>query len=202
LQAMQSLIVLGGVSSLQTILRTSKNISQWTAIELSIIVMDFKEEAVPYLIEALGSDDQSVVLFCIEMLAEIGFVSAVETLRAMARDYPNTVIRAKAVEALGRLGDQRAEEMLLDLLRNPVPNLRCKAIEALGKIGVAAAIPTLTELLRKGPLQEKILAARSIASAGPEGILFLTSLTNLENELVRDVARQVLEEFGVEPAIG
>jgi len=45
-------------------------------------------------------------LFSIEMLAEIGFVEAVEPLLAMARGYPNIVIRSKAIEALGRLGDE------------------------------------------------------------------------------------------------
>ncbi|MEK6566359.1 MAG: HEAT repeat domain-containing protein [Bacteroidota bacterium] len=196
IQAMQSLVVLGGVQSLRSILGRSKNISQWAAIELSIIVMTYKEDAIPYLVEALGSSDQSVVLFCIEMLAEIGFVTAVEPLRQMASDYPNTVIRAKAVEALGRLGDERAEEMLIGLLKNPMPNLRLKAIEAIGKIGIPAAVPVLAERLREGSLDEKILAARSIASTGPEGISFLHSLADVENSLVRDVAYQILEEFG------
>ncbi len=196
IQAMQSLVILGGVQSLRSILGRSKNISQWAAIELSIIVMTYKEDAILYLVEGLGSSDQSVVLFCIEMLAEIGFVTAVEPLRKMASDYPNTVIRAKAVEALGRLGDERAEEMLIGLLKNPMPNLRLKAIEAIGKIGIPSAVPVLAERLREGSLDEKILAARSIASTGPEGITFLHSLADVENSLVRDVAYQVLEEFG------
>ncbi|MBI3005556.1 MAG: HEAT repeat domain-containing protein [Ignavibacteriales bacterium] len=201
IQAMQSLVILGGVHSLQTILVKSRNISQWTAIELSIIVMRFKEEAVPFLIDGLKSSDQSIVLFCIEMLAEIGFVSAVESLRTMARDYPNVVIRAKAVEALGRLGDQRAEGLLVELLANPFPNLRYKAIEAVGRIGLRSALSPLEERLRAGPLHEKILAARSIAAAGPEGISLLTSIKNAENDVLRGVAHQVLEEFHIDPSL-
>jgi len=201
IQAMQSLVILGGVHSLQTILLKSRNISQWTAIELSIIVMRFKEESVPFLIDALQSSDQSVVLFCIEMLAEIGFVSAVESLRTMALDYPNVVIRAKAVEALGRLGDGRAEELLLGLLKNPLPNLRYKAIEAVGKIGVRSALPMLKERLRDGVLKEKVLAARSIAASGEEGISFLTSLKKTGDEALGNVAQQVLEELRVEPTL-
>ncbi|MBI4429307.1 MAG: HEAT repeat domain-containing protein [Ignavibacteriales bacterium] len=201
IQAMQSLVILGGVHSLETILMKSKNLSRWTAIELSIIVMRFKEEAVPFLIDSLQSTDQSIVLFCIEMLAEIGFVSAVEPLRTMARDYPNTVIRAKAIEALGRLGDERAEAMLLELLRNPLPTLRFKAIEAVGRIGIRSALSALETRLKDGVLQEKILAARSIAAAGPDGISLLTSLKNAENEILRGVAQQVLEESRVEPSV-
>jgi HEAT repeat protein len=198
IQAMQSLVVLGGVQSISTILRTSKNISQWTAIELSIIIMRYKDEAVPFLVEALNVSDQSIVLFCIEMLAEIGFVSAVEPLRSMASEYPNVVIRAKAVEALGRLGDGRAEGLLLELLRNPFPILRLKSVEALGRIGTPSAIASLTERLRDGDFQEKLLAARSIAQIGHEGISYLKALTGVENRLVCDISSQVLEEFGEE----
>ena len=200
IQAIQSLVVLGGVQSLATILRLSKNISHWTAIELSIIVMSFKEEAVPFLVDSLGLPDQSIVLFCIEMLAEIGFVSAVDSLRGMAKDYPNIMIRAKAVEALGRLGDARAESLLTELLKNPLPSLRLKAIEAIGRIGAPSAIPYLAQRMREGPLQEKILAARSIARSGSEGKSYLETLESDENMMVRDVSGQVLEEFEVKAA--
>jgi HEAT repeat protein len=86
--------------------------------------------------------------------------------------------------------------MLIGLLKNPMPNLRLKAIEAIGKIGIPSAVPVLAERLREGSLDEKILAARSIASTGPEGISFLHSLADAESSLVRDVAYQILEEFG------
>jgi HEAT repeat protein len=195
---MQSLVALAGVESLRTILRIAKRLSPWMAIELSTIVMRFEDAAVPYLIEALKSPDQSVVLFSIEMLAEIGFVSAVEPLRALLTEYPSSVVQAKAAEALGRLGDERAEEALLRLVGSPHPHLRTKAIEALGQIGSPTALPTLLRHFAKGSLTEKITTARSIATLGQEGVGAIRSLVGDPDELNRSVAQQVAEEFALE----
>ncbi len=197
IQAMESLARLVGVESLRTILRVSRNLSQWTSIELSTIVMEYNEAAVPFLVEGLESKDQSVLLFCIEMLAEIGFVTAVEPLRHLASEYPNVVVRAKAIEALGRLGDERAEVMLTSFIDNPFPNIRLKSIEALGRIGAPKAVPKLLKRLRQGELSEKIIAARAIASSGSVGMKALRSVSVSRDALNISVAEQVLEEFTV-----
>lgn len=201
-QAMESLVVLIGVNGLDPIFRLSKNLSLWTEIELSNVVMRFREEAVPFLVEGLNSTDQSVVLFCIEMLAEIGFVSAVDPLRTMARDYPNTLVRAKAVDALGRLGDERAEDLLLSLTHNPFPPLRLKALEALGRIGSPLAVPVLARCVREGSAEDRLTAARSLAASGEVGRSMLTSLAGEADEMYRPVIEQVLEEYDLEPIEG
>jgi hypothetical protein len=194
IQAMESLVRLVGVDALQTIFRVSRNISQWTSVELSTIVMEYKEAAVPSLVGGLESTDQSVILFCIEMLAEIGFVTAVEPLRVIAQSYPNVAVRAKAIEALGRLGDERAENMLVANLDNPVPLIRLKSIEALGRIGAPQAVSKLAERLHHGEIGEKISAARAMIAAGEQGETSLQSLLPAGDSLTALVIQQVLEE--------
>ena len=164
---------------------------------LSVIVLRFKEDVVPHLIEGLYAADQSFVLFCIEMLAEIGFVSAVEPLRRIATDYPNVVVRAKAIEALGRLGDERAEPLLLKNASNPYPVMRLRALQALRKVGSPAALPVLEERLREGPLEEKIAAARAMARTGLEGWTVLERMRKEEGTLAAAAAVQVLEELSI-----
>lgn len=194
-QAIQSLVLLAGVQALGTILRASKNMSRWATVELSVIVRKFEGEAIPFLVEALRSSDLSVILFSIEMLAQIGFVEAVESMLEVARTYPNVVVRAKAVDALGRLGDQRAEPLLRELILNPYPSLRLSAIQALGRIGSPASVPMLFERMRGGEFIEQLSSARAIARSGKEGIKKLLSMAD-EKESLRDIASQVLEETG------
>ena len=197
IQAMESLVRLVGVDALRTIFRVSKNLSQWTCVELSTIVMEYSESAVPYLIEGLEATDQSVILFCIEMLAEIGFVTAVEPLRRMAQDYPNIIVRAKAIEALGRLGDERAEALLSAYLENPSPLIRLQSMRALSKIGAPKVIPKLVKRVLQGDLPEKIIAARAIAASGEEGIQVLQTFVTEEDSTYAAVAGQILEELDV-----
>ncbi|HEX9614307.1 MAG TPA: HEAT repeat domain-containing protein [Bacteroidota bacterium] len=193
-EAMKSLVKLAGVGALRTILKMTNRMSLWTTLELSIIVREFEEEAFPYLIEALGYQNQSVVLFCLEMLAEIGFTAAVEPVMTMAAAYPNVVVRAKAAEALGRLGDQRAEPLLNDLLTNAYPALRSSATKALERIGSPASVPLLKERMTTGPIEDRISAARAMARSGESGLHELREAAGAGEETLRGIALHVLEE--------
>lgn len=193
-QAMQSLVAIVGVGSLSNILRLSRNLSRWTTLELSIIVKRFEGAAVPALLEALDLEDRSVVIFSLEMLAESGFVNAVEKVRHIAQNHPDLQVRSKAIEVLGRLGDQRAESLLLHLAENPVESLRLSALSAIERIGMASAAPVLLKRIRQANLSEKIAAARALARSGPIGVEHLRSLLIEESAVIRSVAEQVLEE--------
>lgn len=201
-QSMQALIKLVGVNAISTILRLSRNISQWTAIELSVIVAGFKEEAVPHLIGALESRDQSVVLFSIDMLAEIGFVTAVDPLINIIGTSGDVRIRARAIKALGRLGDARAKKLLMELLQHRSPAIRLGAIEALGRTGGPDVVKLLTPYLAGAQWEERVTAARALATTGLKGIKALQNFEKKNEGETADFARQVLEEFGLEPAHG
>ncbi|MEX1138644.1 MAG: HEAT repeat domain-containing protein [Bacteroidota bacterium] len=194
-EAMQSLMKLVGVEALGTILKTAKNISQWISLELSVIVKKSEEQAFPFLVDALEYSDQSVVLFAIEILAETGFVTAVDPLIRVAKTYPNILVRAKAIEALGRLGDQRAEALLHDLLRNPYPQLRASATRALERIGSPASVVLLTERMQSGSIPERLSAARAMARSGESGLLKLRDAAIGSEAMQRGIALQVLEEI-------
>lgn len=195
-QAIQALIVLVGVDALRIVFRVGRNLSTWNMMALSVIVLRFKEDAISYLLEGLEAKDQSIVVFCIEMLAEIGFVTAVEPLRSVAKEYPNIVVRTKAVEALGRLGDSRAVALLIDNTTNSYPEMRMSALGALQRVGAVEAIPALVRRLKDGPLHEKIEAGRAILAAGPEGRTEMEQVVASGDTLLARVAEQVLEDEG------
>jgi HEAT repeat protein len=114
---------------------------------------------------------------------------------SLAGSYPNVVVRGKAIEALGRLGDQRAEELLMMLSDNPNPMLRIRAIEALARIGVPIALPTLLKRLAHSTLPEQVASARAIGRTGAQGIAALRHLAQQGAGRPRAVSLQVLEEL-------
>ncbi len=59
----------------------------------------------------------------------------------------HALIRAHAVESLGRLGDRQAVPALIDALRDPYRLVRAYAAEALGKVGDPQAIDPLLAAL-------------------------------------------------------
>ena len=197
-QATQSLIKLVGPDALRTIFRISRNLSRWTAIELSVIVARFREAAVPYLIEALDSHDQSVVLFAVEMLGEIGFVSAVPPLIRLIRTSNNTTIQGRALQTLGRLGDERARDLMIELVGSRGLFVRLNAIEALGRVGGEGAIGILRPSLFAKTYEERVIASRAIAATGAGGIAMLQQMKTNPDQLAAAIAGQVMEEIGVE----
>lgn len=193
-QAMQSLVAIAGVEALPNILRLTRNMSRWVAIELSVIVKRFGSAAAPALLGALDHDDVSVVMFCLEMLGEIGFVDAVTKVRQVAERHQELRVRAKAIDTLGRLGDVRVEDTLLQYAGSPIDMLRISALRALARIGIPSAIPVLLKRIHQGPLEEKLEAARALAHSGALGIEHLRALRTTDDPQVRAVAEQVIEE--------
>lgn len=199
-QVMGSLVKLLGEGSLEPILSTARSITRWTALELSLIIKEFEERAYPYLLEALSYADQSVVLFSIEMLSQTGFVATVEPLMRVAETYPNIVVRARAIEALGRLGDQRAESLLHNLLNNPYPSLRAAATRALERIGSPSSVPQLKERFEAGSMEDRLSAARALARSGDKGMDILRQADGGTDATARAIALHVLEETEGIPA--
>ncbi len=195
IQAMRTLVGIGGLDALESILRTARNLSRWSQIELFTIIMGFGDEAVPYLIQGLQSSDNSVVSFCIEMLGEIGLVSAVEPLLALARTKSDVDVRTRVVGALGRLGDKRAESLLAEFAKNPYKPLRLKAIEALGNLGFPKMAPLMVELMSIGDIDERIAAARALQKAGPVGKDVLSALRAVEDGGVQQIVDEMLEDL-------
>jgi len=194
-QAMQSLLMIVGVSALRNILRLRKSISQWTAVELSVIILEYREEAVPYLLESLDYASPSVVLFSIAMLAKIGFVSAVEPLMQFCSSNPEPILHAASVEALGRLGDNRAITLLMLASQNSNMSVRLNALEALGRLGAKKSIATITDRFSKGEIVEKRIAARALENMEDDGIRALCELLNSKNEMTKIIALEAIEEI-------
>ncbi|MFH0989338.1 MAG: HEAT repeat domain-containing protein [bacterium] len=194
MQAMISLLTIVGVPALSTIFRISRRFSQWNSIELSVIVMGYRENAAPYLVEALYSPDQSIVLFSIAMLAEIGFVDAVEPLLKLLDYYPSSSVQAASAEALGRLSDERAIPSLINACTSSNLQVRMNAEEALGRLQSVKGIPSLKDRLVAGSIEEKLTAARALRLLGPDGIDALESFRDSSTPVILALINEVMED--------
>ncbi|AET69501.1 HEAT repeat protein [Desulfosporosinus orientis DSM 765] len=58
----------------------------------------------------------------------------------------DSLIRAQACEALGRIGNRKAAALLIQLLHDPVAGVKEKAAQALGDVGDISAIPELSKV--------------------------------------------------------
>lgn len=115
-------------------------------------------------------------------------------------DNQSMIVRKEAVEALGRILDERAVEPLIHVAQNDrAPRVRYSALAALGELGDGRALTPLVEMLvddSNHPIQMR--AAMALGQIGdPSAIPALESLVNQDetDDFVRREAQNALDKL-------
>ena len=96
-------------------------------------------------------------------------------IAALDDDAPR--VRARAAEALGRIGDPRGVEPLLGLLEHEDASERICALKALGRIGDPRAIPALVAYLGHRKWRYRSCAATALGRIEDRGTITVRSGT-------------------------
>ncbi len=125
--------------------------------------------AIPFLIEILDEHtwpSSSPGFEALKALARIGKPS-VEPLIVILKDkHSKSTGRENAAEALGRIGDSRAVEPLIDSLENDFSKVRENAAWALGMIKDIRAIPSLIAALKDKGDESSLVRSASAQALG------------------------------------
>jgi ParB family chromosome partitioning protein len=101
------------------------------------------------LVKALGQRDSVTQLLAAEGLARAGRDNGLSILLAAVDLQSDPSLRARAVKALGELGDPRALDLLLKVVNDPEHPLRQEAAEALGHMGRSERAEEILRLLEE-----------------------------------------------------
>jgi HEAT repeat protein len=114
--------------------------------ETSSALAAIGEAALSSLLGALTHAEWLVRLHAVEALGKTKLPEAVDPLLSVLFNDPDRAVREDAVRALGQIGDARAVEFLVTVMKDS--GLRPLAIEALGRIGNRSAVPVLIDVLK------------------------------------------------------
>ncbi len=171
--------------------------------------------ALPQLLESLKHAEWVVRLHSVEALGKIKSPECVGPLLHVLFNDRDSAVRVDAARALGEVGDPRAVEFLLVVMKDK--DIRVRAIEAVGKIGDRRAVPALIGVVvgadkpsDSRPIhgcgdryEEEMLAAGSAVTALgliKDEAAMPTLILALQNTIVREEAADALAAFGA-PAI-
>ncbi len=104
-----------------------------------------EERVVQNLIATLHDPDKGVRTMAVQALVELG-TPAVDPLLDLLDDR-HWVVRYRAAEALGLIGDQRAVKPLVDMLADEKDHVRYMAAKGLGRIGGPEEVDSLINAL-------------------------------------------------------
>jgi HEAT repeat protein len=141
-----------------------------------------------------------------DKVASLGYI-AVQTFIMALKDLKSSACHL-AVNVLGTIGDARAVEPLIAVLRNsidPESSLPIHVMESLGKIGDSKAVESLIQILQRKNKWYAV-AIKALGDIGdPMAVWPLVQALNDPNSTMRFLAAEALSEIGdaraVEPLI-
>ncbi|TAK34258.1 MAG: hypothetical protein EPO21_09935 [Chloroflexota bacterium] len=110
-------------------------------------------------------------------------------------------LRGRAAMALGQIGETRAVEPLLAVLRDDNSDVRGSAAAALGKIGDARAVEPLVAALRSNSLNVRSKATDALVKIGSPAVEPLTAALRDDDSNVRWIAAETLWKIGDQLAV-
>jgi hypothetical protein len=124
----------------------------------------------------------------------------VERLIRFSLHHPVPSIPPMAAETLGKIGDKRAVEPLMDVLRSSEdPGLLEAAAQALGRLKDDRAIHSLQGVLKRGTLAVRMSAVDALGEiGGDEAIRVLREVVESDPGVgIRQEAESVLQRLGI-----
>jgi len=155
--------------------------------ETSVALAAIGDAAIPSLLAALTHQEWLVRLHAVEALGKTKSPAAVEPLLSALFNDADTAVKEDAIRALGQIGDGRALEFLIHVMKEP--GLRPLAVEALGLIGDRRAVPVLIKVLEGDDRPER---SRIVVGCGDKWD---------EEMATRGAAVRALGQIGDEQAI-
>jgi hypothetical protein len=136
---------------------------------------------------------------CIEALRRMGPVEAFDAMheRAQKRDRP-------AIEVLGKIGDERAVETLVEFIQDESnPPLQRTTLRALGEIGSEEATQDVANRLVADDPEVRARAARALGMIGDTRAVdpLANRITEDDDDSVRAAAAWALNQIGTERAL-
>src|SRR3970282_2329369 len=97
-------------------------------------------------VKTLKDSDENIRKLAAESLEKIKTRERMDTIEKFINSGEK-LEKLRAVYALGRLKGQKAIQLLLKAIKDPIEDVRAAAIRVLGKMGDPRVMPALTEFL-------------------------------------------------------
>ena len=170
-----------------------------STLVLADIFMKLGEDGLPFLIGLMGNGRASteIRMAAVMALGHTRSLDAVAPLMALCRlqDVPDDV-RAQALNALGRIGDQRAEVAVLAGLDTPHVMVRVNAISAALRLRCHSFVPKLSALLDDPSWWVRFRAAQALSKIGGAGDAVLLEAGRGQGRGA-EIAQEVMDENGM-----
>jgi HEAT repeat protein len=169
-KAISSLIKIGDIAAVEALIRVLEDESPNIVEKASMAIKELGKMASKPLVNTLGSGNIQLRRKIVGLLGEIGDGEATGALLGILKNQnEDNELRGDAAEALGRIGDYTATEVLIETVSEDEDYcVRCRSVMALGNLGEPKAGELLIKIVdnRDNPLRIRGLAAEALGKIG------------------------------------
>ena len=161
----------------------------WDQLEMFKIITTTKDIAIPNFSRWVSySGNKSVVSFCLKLIAHYDQQSAIPSVMELLNNKDH-YFRADAINCLGKLSAEAAEERLVKIYTNQPLNCQLEILKALGSIASGRHFEFLkSEFLYSSNFDIRMQAARAIIRHNTQNSRLLVEelmeMTHEENQLI------------------
>lgn len=201
--AARALARVGTPEAVEALAKTLDSPSELTRLRMAENLERVGHPAVEPLVDVLerargsGEDRLPGPVQAAQILGQLRAPEARGALGYTALASESVDLKAKAVLALGKIGDPEDVPRLLAAAEDEAWPVRAQSASALGLIGEVSAIPKLQELTVDREWWVRLNASRALANMGPAGERALARLLEDGDRYARDRAAATLEERGI-----
>ena len=158
-------------------------------------------EAVPYLVSSLNRSEELIVGRICWALGDIKDSTSVQPLINVS-GHSDWSVRDQAVEALGKIGDTRANEIVMQSLADTLGQVRKAAVVSCGQLAINEAIPDLINCFADDFYGARLEAVNSLLKLDTQKVIsFVADSINSQRIMVGNLCCDVLREIKTDHAI-
>lgn len=194
-EAVVSLARTLGAPSELTRLRVAENLERIGPASIGLLVESLAAATASEMAQEPHGEPHAAIMAA-RVLGNLRAAQAREALLRAVRTSDDENLRARAAQALGRVGDPDDTAVLVDAAQDGAWPVRAQAANALGMIGEISSVPTLKDLAADEAWWVRRNACFALANMGPEGEKALVEILRDADRYARDQAAATLEARG------
>lgn len=184
-----------GTPSELTRLRAAENLERIGPASIGPLVESLAASTTSEPAQETHTEPRDAVMAA-RVLGNLRAAQARDALLLAVRTSDDENLRARATQALGRIGDPEDVPTLLKAAGDEAWPVRAQAVNALGLIGEASSVPTLKDIAADEAWWVRRNTCSALANMGPEGEKALVELLKGHDRYARDQAAATLEVRG------
>lgn len=192
-EAQYACVKLVGIEAIKLITETPLVISEWQQIQILEFIKKKGEKKVPNFSSLLSSENDSVVLFGLKLVAYFKQMDASTNLLILL-NHRNDLVVQKAIECLSILEVKDVVKHLKVKYPNASYDCRLEILKSIGNLGDNRDI----DFLRKGFREEyhdiKMAAAKAMRKISKKGEQMMASFTDYSNEMENAIIAHAFDD--------